>query len=649
MIIIILKLFLLFTPPTFFAWQFLRKILKQNEIYLLVPASIILGMSAFVLFSNIFAYFLSISSAFILTLLMFLVSGLLLYLKGNKSVLTVGIEKKYLLYLVLISVSFVFIYGLIFFSNNTFDEGIHRIYSSSIANDNFPVRDPFNFSYSVQYHYGFNIFIAGISIISGLSIIRSVDVGMLFLIFPVFWMVFALVYGITKNYRMGFLSAWFFFFAGGFRYLTVLGDLDYSKIYLVDYFRQIAYFFFSDIPNSKILGPGYFHPYSIDTYSNLIYHPPTAMVMPIILLIVWLLYKKRSFFGNKNILNVVIGSLIGLTALVSEDKFLVIIASLGIFAVWKIFSQKIFKVKGFINEFLSQYGIIFLTSIILAVFQGGILSDMFASIFRISKLNLVESISTVSAVTFRYIPGVIARSGFYPFSELYSWIFLITEWGIPILLFPFILFYFYRKKNEDYYFLILMILIGFAVSFFINYSAWPAVFYRFATTGYMLLGILLGIFLIDWCQNIRWKKNIVIVSVILMAISPIMFSLKAIPVRPFLHQLEYEEKEILISEKIKGITDNNSIILSADPQIVVGLFERFAYETDKKIWNYGSEPFVRHLNEMSISDLKDRKIGYIYADPVFLQEFKDSFLKSNSDFLEEIFNFDNEYIFYKLK
>lgn len=635
-------------PPIFFAWQFLRKILKQNEIYLLVPTSIILGMSAFVLSSNIFAYFLSISSAFILTLVLFLIFGILLYFKDNKSVLTVGIEKKYLLYLILISISLAFIYGLIFFSNNVFDEGIHRIYSVSIVNENFPVRDPSNFDYSVQYHYGFSMLIAGVSIVSGLSIIRSVDVGMLFLIIPVFWMVFALVYGMTKNYGMGFLSAWLFFFAGGFRYLTVFGDLDYSKIYLVDYFRQIAHLFFSNIPNSKILGPGYFHPYSIDTYANLLYHPPTVMVMPIVLLIVWLLYKKRSFSGNKNILNVVIGALIGLTALVSEDKFLVIIASLGIFAVWKIFSQKIFKVREFVNKFLSQYGVIFLTSITLAVLQGGILSDMFKSTLGISKLNLVESISTVSTVTFRYIPGIISTSGFYPFTELYSWIFLITEWGIPILLFPFILFYVYKKRNEDYYFLILMILIGFAVSFFINYSAWPAVFYRFATTGYMLLGILLGIFLIDWCQNIRWRKNIVIVSVILMAISPVMFSLKAIPARPFLHQLEYTEKEILISEKIKGVTDNNSIILSADPKIVVELFERFAYETDKKTWNYGSEPFVRHLNEMSISDLKDRNIGYIYADPVFLREFGDSFLRSNPNFLEEVFNFDDEYIFYKI-
>jgi len=637
------------TCLSFFGWQFLRKILRQNEVYLTAPSSVILGTSAFVLLSNIFAYFFSVSNSFLITIVLMFVSGLFLYFKENKDDLVLGIEKKYLLYLILISISLASVYTFIFFTNDVFDEGIHRIYALSMANDNFPVRDPFNFDYSVQYHYGFNMLVAGISLLSGLSIIRSVDIGMLFIIFPVFWMVFSLVYRMTKNYKAGFLSAWLFFFGGGFRYLSVFGHLDYSQKYLTDYFKQIADIFFSNIPNSGILGPGYFHPYSIDTYGNLLYHPPTAMAMPIVLMIVWFLYKRKSFSGNKNIINTLIGSLIGLTALVSEDKFLIIISSLFIFALWEIYSQGARKIKDFVSEFFSQYGTIFFVSIFVSIFQGGVLSDMFFGLIGYSKLRLVESIAGVSAVSVRMVPGIISTSGFYPFSELYSWIFLVTEWGIPILFFPSILYFIYKKRDKEQYIFALMILIGFVVSFVFNYSAWPAVFYRFAATSYILLEIPLGIFLVDWSKDSKWKKGVVCASVVLMAISPVMFSLKAIQVKPSLHQLSYNKSEIFISEIVKNTTNNNSIILSRDPRIVSELFGRYAYETDKKTWNTGSNPFVGYLDKINIGELRDRKIGYIYADPEFLKKFKDGFLKNNLNFLEEVYNLDNEYILYKIK
>jgi len=576
-------------------------------------------------------------------------SGIFLWFGKKSGELTVGITRKQLLYLALFSALLLFVYALIFFANNVFDEGLQRSYSLSIANGNFPVRDPFNFSYSIQYHYGFNLLVAGVAVISGLSIIRSLDISLLVIILPVFWMVFALVYRLTKNYKMGFLSAWLFFFAGGLRYLTVFGHIQYSGVYFEDYLRQVANLFFSNIPNSGILGPGYFHPYSIDTYAVLLYHPPTAMVMPIILLVVWLLYERESFSGNKTILNIAIGVLIGLTALVSEDKFLVVVAALGIFALWKLFSQKVGSVKEFARRLLREYGFMFLIAIPLALFQGGVLTDMFFGMFKISKLNLVGSISTASALSLRYIPGIISTSGFYPFSKIYSWVFLITEWGIPILLFPFILFFVYKKKNETYYLLTLMIVLGFAVSFFINYSAWAAVFYRFACTGYMLLAILLGIFLVDWMGDKKWRKNTVCALVVLMAISPVMFNLKAIPVRPFLHQLPYNQKEIQMSDKVKSFTERNSVIVSEDPVIVAQLFGRFAYETDSKVWNYGSEPFIKHLSGLSVDDLKQRGIDYIYADPAFLQEFKDNFLKNNITSLEKIVDLDGQYILYKIK
>lgn len=640
---IIFKFILFVIIIYFFGWQFLRKLLLQNKLYFLLPASLISGISLYCFFVNLFAHIFSFQISIKFTFVLFFILAVcFLFLKNKKQIEC--IDKKILFKLLLFSFLLALVYGIIIFSRSVYDYSVHNSYSQAIVGGEYPLRDPFNYAYSIQYHYGFHILPAAINVITGVSIWSSLALAMMLIIFPVFALVFALVFRMVGNYKTSFLAAWLFYFAGGLRYLGVLGDLDYSQVYLFDYIKQITSLFFGSVH----FGPGYFHPYSIDTYGNLLYHTPTALAMPIILLIFWFIFYQEK--ENKALSNVFIGVLFAFLALVSEDRFIMLVPAWILWEVLLIWKNQAIT-KDLVLDKVKSLGLVIIVFSFFSIFQGGIITDMFANPFHLYDLKMVSSISTGEAISFRLIPGVISTSGFYPFDKIYSWIFLVTEWGIPILLFPFVVIYVVKKKREDYLLILLTIVTGFLISFFINYNAWAAVFYRFALTGYILLGILIAIFLADWVGENKKRKKILIGLVILMSFSPIMFNLREIPLKyndKTLFKPPYNEIEYNVANEVKKIIPKNSVILSINHVLVAELWGINSYETDNKVWNYGNEPFIDSINVRNAQDLIKRDINYIYINPEYTEKFGDEFVEKNKNYLTLVYENDSGYYLYKI-
>lgn len=632
----------------FSSWQFLRKILKQNEVYILLPLSVILSISTFVFVSNILGYFVPITTSFVVVLVALLLSGLFFLKKNPGGPLCLGLSKKHLVYIVVATVLLALMSWMVLYSNQTLDEGVHRTYAVSILNGNFPPKDPLNPGYAMQYHYGFEVLLAATSYFSGLPVQFALDVVMALLTAFIFLMVFSFAYFITKNHRIGFLSAWLFYFGGGFRYLTVFQHLDYSYTYVTDYLKQIIDIFLSTAPDSMILGPGYFHSYTIDNFGFYMYHTPSLISTAVVLIVFWLFAERERSVSNKTAINVLLGLLIGLSALMDESRFILLVAALGVFGLYKLLKAGDFS-RNSLKVFFTDYGVVIFLASIVAAFQGGVLTDLVAKSMHLGHLKFINSLSGGGDLSLRMIPGLNPDYvKFYPLNSLYSWQIFLMEWGLMLILFPLAAYRLWKKGDAVFKFLILFTTISYFITLFVNYSLQPQIFSRFASVGYSLSSIIVGALLIDWMKDVVWRKRVVFILILAMSFSLVMFSLKALPAKIEPHIL-FNQEEISISKKAQEMIPRNAVVLGYDAYKTVELFGTYAYETDTKIWNAGSDQFIDRLNQMNISDLKERGIGYIYYDPLVREKIGDSFFLKNSGSLENIYSVGDTYSIYKLK
>ncbi len=637
MILFFLKFIIFVVSIAFFGWQFLRRVIKQNELYLLIPFSLGFGIIIYTLFVNIISYFVDVRASFWLVLILLWIIGLILNkVKINKTIL--GIEKKTFKKLIFITIVFSFIFSAIIFNNYAYDEIWHGGLIATIANGNFPVMSTYIPNLYSQYHYGFDLFAASIKSFLGLPLQQSSDLAMILIFVPIFWSVFVAIKKITTNNLAAWLSAWLLFFGGGFRYLSVVESIDQSKVkYFWDYANQILSVFL----NSKPMSPGLFHSYSTDSMGVLIYHRPTLYASLIIILIFWLIYLEQK---RKNLLvQISLGVLFGFFALSAESWFVLLILSWGI---WK--GLILLKNKQHRKKIIYSMVTVGVIASFMAIFQGGVITDIL--------LHTSKGMTTTSMSTFviRDVPGLISYGDIYPFNEIKSWAFFVLEWGLILLFFPFVSIYVYKSKNKILQLMLLAIVVTLLIVFWVDYPVSSRDLVRINVFAYLLMSLLLGIYLSEKFKN---KTKVITTILIIVSVSPLMYNIRIMPASWHWKNVQsnYDDKqnELIVAKEVREQLSEPGAVLTAIPYFVVQSWGRQVY------WGNPEEDIVfnrkiagnlpKLLREKTIKDIAKKGVAYVYANPEFKKYAGRAFIDKNKSFLEEIYNKDNKYIVYKIK
>ncbi len=638
MIFILLKLILFSAILIFFGWQFVRKILKQNELYVVFGASLALGIFSYTFLINFLAYFLDIQNVFWLGLfLLFFLSVGLYFLKAEKLIL--GISQKSFKYLITATVVFFIFFGSIFFVNEPFDEVWHGPLISTIASGNFPVMKIGLPDSYVQYHYAFDLFAAGISYISGASVITSSTWAMLWLVISALWLSFMLLYKFTKNIKAAFISTFLLFFGAGFRYLTVLQDISWGESkYLWDYLHQALALLMS----APVMSARYFHTYSVDAFGVNMYHRPTLYSVPLILFIIWLAYLELKR-PKEIIYKIVLGLSLGFLALSAETSFVLLAVSWG---VWRL-------VLFFIKKVVFKFTAISIATVALiasgvAIFQGGIITD--ALLHKHLEENFMVEYSQFEL---RTIPGLISYDKFFPFNKIYSWAFMFIEWGFILFLFPFVIKHILKKKNVYLYFLLTIVIISLMITFFVHYPEKPGEMTRVNFIAFLFMSIGLGVYLADLWGNKKFRKWIVAILVI-VSISPLCYNLRIFPAKFEQRKMNLENVDITKEQKVaewsKKNLPKNSGILTASPRTVTQLWGMLTFfGTDSHNNRFATDSLLILTEKNDLEYIKSRKVGYIYKNPMFVEKGAMPLIEKNTDKLELIYENGDDYMIYLIK
>ncbi|PLX27405.1 hypothetical protein C0583_03780 [Candidatus Parcubacteria bacterium] len=635
MFFLLLKLIFFVLIIVFFAWQFLRVVLKQNEIFLLLPFSFGLGIIFYTFFVNVISYFIDVRISFWLVLFIMLVLAIFLRFK-KRSYLILGIDKKTFLNIAVFSFLFGSVFALIILNNYAYDEEWHVGIIATISNGNFPVMSTYIPDIFMRYHYAFDLFAASLKSILSISVVLSSDLAMILIFLQIFWSIFVVVKKITNNTLAAWLSSWLLFFASGFRYLTALEQIEWSKgKYLWDYVGQFLTAFFSVKPMS----PGLFHSFSVDSLGVLMYHRPTLFATLVMIFVFWLIYLEHK--RGKFLYQIILALLLAFLALSAETWFVLVAFSWGLWKTLILFNSK--------NKKSLVYTIVSVTLItsFVVIFQGGVISDIL--------LHGDEGTTDESMGTFvvRKVPGLISYGIIYPFTEFKSWVVLFLEWGVVLMLFPFVIRHAIKKKDVLLYYFLTIVFVALSIGFWLDYPVASRDLVRVNHLAFFIMSILAGMYL---PYLLKERKKILAFVIIIISISPLMYNLRIIPAKLQAKNIQISypdrENEYLVSKEIKKYLIEEGAVLTATPYMIIPYWERQVYwgnpEVDVVFNREVDNNFKKLIEEKDLNYIRSRGVKYIYVNKKFKELVGNYFIENNKDSLEEVYNKDNEYVVYKI-
>jgi len=474
---IIFNLFIFLSILFIFGWFFARCFLKENRIFVIIPLSILFGLSAYVFLLNVVSYFIPIQISFwvVLGVLILITLFFLIIYREKKERLIFGISSKWIWIIVstflLISV-FNLITGLRSLENDTL-ANVHLPTATTIAEGNFPIRHINNPSDLFNYHYAADLFSAAIYKVTGLSINSAYDVQMGLGAGLIFLLSFVLAYSLLKKPFPAFLAGLCALFGSGLNFLNVFRGLPilYNKFILGENieapFKFVNHAIFGELINPATVW--------IQNHS-------TAIGLPVILAVIYFYFQtiqRENRYWLR--LTIITGLLFGYSALSIETFFSLIAAVLIIYPFWLLFfsDQKTIIKRTFIVSFL-----ILSIGFLIAFYQGGVLAYSKGVIG--SGQNFILSL--------RGIETVIGTKPFFSFSFSFLTLFFLREFGLPLLLLIPALIYF-KKDKRIFVFLGLATIISFIIPFIIVYANFPGVTWYFFLASIIFMSLISGLYL----------------------------------------------------------------------------------------------------------------------------------------------------------
>lgn len=588
---------------SFLGWNVLRKIFYITDRWFLLGGAPIIGMSAYVIIANGLAYIFGTPNAFPIALFISILLCVCLIVRRTKYPISADTLTRKQRNILLLCIAIIgYVYAAIYLYSSEYDEGFHLPLAQTIMHGNFPVKSLYFSDQFAQYHYGYDLLTAALTHFSGIPVWWTSDAILALCITSTFLISYSLFFLLTNHYGASLLSAFLFFFGGGLNYINAFLKNNAQSEMFWDWLKGLLTGFL----RQKEFTMGYFHPSSMSSFGDGgSYHHPTAFSIPVVLILFYFFIKEE----RKEITKIQLfltGILLGYIALISEHLFILICLT---WFIWKLvitFSNKNRKV--FIDALISM-SIVFLPALLLALFQGGVITD--------AILHTTGHIQP-SSFGIRDVPGITGFGGFHPLNKFSSWVFFFQEWGIPLILAPFTLYLLFKwsEKEKFYKYFFIFILISVPLPIFIRFIS-DADIIRISFLGYVFLASLLGIVFFKFLDHGKYfsygvRKRIIITTVVLMSFSPIMFNLRILPLGIIIRKPLYSEAEYTIASDVKKIISLKKGVFTTNSQ-KVGILWGVQTPTlgDYPIWNFDRQ-YIKE--RFSFEKLKEKSFDFVYYD-----------------------------------
>lgn len=482
MLYAIFSLIIFFSGLSVFGWVFYSLIFKEKRLFVLIPVSVILGISSYLILLNAISYFIPIIISFYLVwLILVLPSFVSIFLFHQKlKSIELGISKKYFTYLIIVSL----IIGIFSAIGNRDwgggELGVSRMsLPGLIAGGNFPVKDVLAPQKPTTYHYASGLLTASTNQISSLSIWSGYIIQAGIFSWLIILLSFLLCYEITKNEFVSLLASLVFFFGNGLRYLLI-----FFKTPLVFY-----QFLTNNIPDSPFAFIGAALKSDINhPVVSMIYNRWAGLAFSLILLIIFLYFlaiKRKNWL----VISLICGVLLGFLALSAETYFMVLSGAIFLYPFLIFCLHKIKKYKEYLTEELLKNFLISVVILLIgglvAIFQGGLITAFIREGLFLKILSI--NISTITSINPDLTFNNLAKA-------------IMIEVGLVLLLFIPALFYFRKKK--EIFFIALIITISTVPLFLFSFkeslinSNMDKFFFLPITLIHLVAGMFLGFLII---------------------------------------------------------------------------------------------------------------------------------------------------------
>ena len=647
--LLIIRFFLLagiFAVQLGFGWIYTRKILREKELYLILPLSIIIGTGIYTVLLNLISYIVPVTISFYLVLGILFLFSLIIYvfsLKKKTPNIEIGLHKANPMSSIL-SLAIILLLG--FFTDigiSNFYEEFSRAIIATISRGNFPVKYPWAPDFTMQYHYGPHLFAAAVNKISGFEVYWVLDIISFIFTGATFLMLFGLIKNQTESTTAALLSTLLFFFSGWLMWIKLFRGLTYVPLpstphlhipdnsiwqYIVAFFTRLSYLQPSD-------------PFSLGELYGFMYqknHLPSLFGFPTFFCLVYLLLKESSGNSRSNysyISFITILFLLPFLALVDESKFCLFILALPIYFVIDAILFKSFDYRLFFFILLMIF-----ISLIFASLQGGYLPQFIFGGTNDSGSNLV----TLSSLKLWIRFGISSYRYSYMSIGSIGWLSFYAElWGIYFLLGPIILYFVHRNKIKIGIFLSLVGVMGFILPQVIFFPWVGQSLIRVTHVYVLLFGILLGILLTQLIKSFRsgfLAKAIWPISLIIMLLtsgSTLLFIIRSVETKPVYYQETPElDREVCLwmrknlPAKSRVLAEDYSLITRLTGLFVPAMIPKYSIRKE----------YTEAINSLDLDSLRKLKIDYIYLSKGWYERLPSvakAFLR-NPKYCEEIFS-----------
>lgn len=489
-------LFLVFLAAVLsFGWFLSVALLNERRWFAVIPFAITIGVSGYTFFLNLVTYVIPFGIASWLVLFVMGVLGMgglmgltrrhaLWMLEGG---LTIRQRQILIAAALLITVAS----GVVAL-RTLFDDLwlMHLPLASTIRAGNTPVMDPTDPDYPMPYHYSPDLLTAALNRIAGVPLWLGYDIQSILFAAAVFLAAFVLALEFTRRFSSALLGSVFVLYGSGLTWFAGFGGLKTIFETYVFGIPHAAPWKFLAIMTTTIFDSSV----AITSLSHSV-----AMGIPVMLIMLFTFFRAIKPEEDHWVrFALVSGIAFGFLALTLETHFVILGVALALWGVGNLLRDYL---KGKVSEFrrmLMTLLLILGIGSVLAIFQGGILSNMGHG-DQPSPFQLVRD---------------FWHTGMSDKGVLPSQFQFFEDFGLPLLLFFPALYYFRRDRR--------IVLIGgaamlaFLIPFFIQYAPRPREIERFFGLATPLFAFIVGMFLGEvWAKARSLSSRFVVIALVI--------------------------------------------------------------------------------------------------------------------------------------
>lgn len=339
---------------------------------------------------------------------------------------------------------------------------------ATMVEGNFPVMQPTNPAHAAKYHYGPELFVASLQLLTGSSIEMGYAIQPLLGIAGLLFAVLALVYVLTNSWRAASLASILALCGGGLAWIHV-GFVQDLYTYFVQGNASVAPF--------RALWEMYKTP-AANPLLVIFMHRSSAMGFPLFYVLLYALYHVIHVHSSMKWRWMIVSAVLALgLSLTMEIGFVVVCIALLLYLIMRMNRH---GKAGDWMPILSAGVLVLFPVLLIALVQGGMLT----------RVGPGESLGTFHLA----FTGFIHPTFGVPIS-LWSWT-VIGSFGCALFLLPFTLFLFYKKHLPSWLCMIALCgLVQFIVPIILQFSPRPGEIIRLWWGATSLFALLAGVFI----------------------------------------------------------------------------------------------------------------------------------------------------------